>query len=133
GLWEEMQRERLPGLDADDGYVMNLFPDGFLMVRANFVSIDVQHLSGPTQLLYEQRQLGVRGESADVTARRSAAQRAFLWDAVGKETFRSSSPSRRACPRAAFGRASSHAVSTRRPVCAATTIACGISGVSGAR
>jgi methanesulfonate monooxygenase large subunit len=87
GLWEEMQRERLPGLEPDDGYVLNLFPDGFLMVRANFVSIDVQHLAGPTQLLYEQRQLGVRGESAEVTARRAAAQKAFLWDALDREDF----------------------------------------------
>jgi methanesulfonate monooxygenase large subunit len=86
-LWDKMQMERLPGLGPNDGYVMTLFPDGFLMVRSNFVSIDVQHVTGPTQLVFEERLLGVKGETPDVTERRSAGQEAFLWDALDKEDF----------------------------------------------
>ena len=86
-LWDKMQREPLPGLGPNDGYVMTLFPDGFLMVRSNFVSIDVQHVTGPANLLFEERLLGIKGETPDVTERRSAGQEAFLWDALDKEDF----------------------------------------------
>ncbi|HXP94393.1 MAG TPA: aromatic ring-hydroxylating dioxygenase subunit alpha [Candidatus Binatia bacterium] len=86
-LWDAMQRDRLPGMGPLDGYVMNLFPDGFLMVRCNFVAIDVQHRSDPTHLRFEERQLGVNGETPDVTERRAMGQKAFLWDALNAEDF----------------------------------------------
>jgi hypothetical protein len=57
------------------------------MVRSNFVSIDVQHVTGPANLLFEERLLGIKGETPDVTERRSAGQEAFLWDALDKEDF----------------------------------------------
>lgn len=86
-LWDTMQRDRLPGMGPNDGYVMTLFPDGFLMVRCNFVSIDVQHLHDPTHLLFEERLLGIEGEAPEVTERRSAGQEAFLWQALNDEDF----------------------------------------------
>ncbi len=86
-LWDAMQRERLPGLGPTDGYVMTLFPDGFLMVRSNFVSIDVQHRIDANHLVFEERLLGIEGETPDVTERRSVGQAAFLWDPLNEEDF----------------------------------------------
>lgn len=86
-LWEAMQRERLPGLGPADGYVMTLFPDGFLMVRSNFVSIDMQHRAGVANLTFEERLLGLKGETPDVTERRSMGQEAFLWGPLQTEDF----------------------------------------------
>jgi hypothetical protein len=86
-LWDAMQAERLPGMGPLDGYVMTLFPDSFLMVRSNFVSIDMQHMHSPTQLTFEERLLGIKDETPDVTERRSMGQEAFLWAALNKEDF----------------------------------------------
>jgi methanesulfonate monooxygenase large subunit len=86
-LWERLQSERLPGMGPTDGYVLTIFPDNFMMVRSNFVSIDVQHLHGATELTFEERLLGVEGESDEVRERRSAGQEAFLWDALEREDF----------------------------------------------
>jgi hypothetical protein len=82
-----LSHEPLPGLGPLDGYVMTLFPDGFLMVRSNFVSIDMQHQHGPTSLTFEERLLGVKGEPPEVTERRSMGQEAFLWQALNNEDF----------------------------------------------
>ncbi|HXF34400.1 MAG TPA: aromatic ring-hydroxylating dioxygenase subunit alpha [Candidatus Acidoferrales bacterium] len=86
-LWDAMMAERLPGMGPLDGYVMTLFPDGFLMVRSNFVSIDMQHRVDATHLRFEERLLGVKGETPDVTERRSMGQEAFLWGPLLREDF----------------------------------------------
>lgn len=86
-LWEKLQAERMPGMGPLDGFVMTLFPDGFLMVRSNFVSIDVQHHESVAELAFEERLLGVKGEPVDVRERRSAGQEAFLWNALELEDF----------------------------------------------
>lgn len=86
-LWDALQAERLPGLGPTDGYIVTLFPDATIMVRSNYVSLDIQHLRGPTDLVFEERLLSVRGDSAEVRERRALGQASFLWDPLENEDF----------------------------------------------
>lgn len=86
-LWADLQRERLPGLEANDGYIVTLFPDATIMVRSNFISIDLQHVNGVKDLIFEERLLAIAGEPEDVIERRSLGQLTWLWEPLETEDF----------------------------------------------
>ena len=86
-LWDDLQRDRLPGLSENDGYIVTLFPDATIMVRSNFISIDLQHVHGVKSLLFEGRLLTIAGDPEDVRARRALGQATWLWDPLEAEDF----------------------------------------------
>ena len=86
-LWDDLQRDRLPGLEPNDGYIVTLFPDATIMVRSNFISIDLQHLTGVKDLVFEERLLAIAGESDEIIERRSLGQLTWLWEPLETEDF----------------------------------------------
>jgi phenylpropionate dioxygenase-like ring-hydroxylating dioxygenase large terminal subunit len=86
-LWDDLQRDRLPGLAENDGYIVTLFPDATIMVRSNFISIDLQHVHGVKSLTFEERLLAITGDSDEVRDRRALGQAAWLWDPLKTEDF----------------------------------------------
>ncbi|MGH9025844.1 MAG: aromatic ring-hydroxylating oxygenase subunit alpha [Acidimicrobiia bacterium] len=86
-LWEQLRRDPLPGLEVGDGYIVNIFPDLAITVRSNVVSIDFQRVQGPTELVMENRTLGLVGDSAETRAVRELSQRVWFADPVQLEDY----------------------------------------------
>jgi phenylpropionate dioxygenase-like ring-hydroxylating dioxygenase large terminal subunit len=84
-LWDKLHHDMLPGLGDNDGYIVTLFPDATIMVRSNFVSIDVQHVSGVKELQFEERLLALSEDSEETRERRLLGQDTWFWNPLDLE------------------------------------------------
>ena len=79
-VYSAIHEDMLPGLNEGDGYIVTLFPDATIMVRSNFVSLDLQHVRGVKDLVFEERLLAIEGDSLETQERRSLGQETWLWN-----------------------------------------------------
>jgi phenylpropionate dioxygenase-like ring-hydroxylating dioxygenase large terminal subunit len=86
-IWEEMAKYPLPGLTVGEGYIVNVFPDVAIQVRSNVVSIDFQRIIGPSEIVMENRTLGLAGDTSDMVAARRLNSRYWVTDRVQLEDY----------------------------------------------
>jgi phenylpropionate dioxygenase-like ring-hydroxylating dioxygenase large terminal subunit len=86
-LWDQLRRDPLPGLEVGEGYIVNVFPDLAITVRSNVVSLDFQRFRGPTEVVLENRTLGLVGDSAEIRGVRQRSQRAWFADPLQAEDY----------------------------------------------
>jgi methanesulfonate monooxygenase large subunit len=86
-VWGEMAKYPLPGLEVGDGYVLNIFPDVAIQVRSNVVSIDFQRVVGPTEVVMENRTLGLVGDTPEMRAARRFNSHYWVTDRVQFEDY----------------------------------------------
>ena len=73
----------LPGLQENEMRVINLFPDVMINIRSNVVRVDRMVPLGPGRTLVEWRGLGVKGDSAELRAKRLRHHNLF-WGPAGR-------------------------------------------------
>jgi hypothetical protein len=73
----------LPGMSDDEMRVVNLFPDGVILVRSNVVRLDRMVPLDAGHTLVEWRGLGVKGDSEETRALRLAHHNLF-WGPAGR-------------------------------------------------
>lgn len=66
GLWDQISQHPMPGVDVGEGYIVNVFPDLFVSLRSNFVSIDWLRPHAPDSLTLVNRTLGMATDDDQV-------------------------------------------------------------------
>lgn len=84
-LADDLQKVVLPGLDPHEGFVVNIFPDLLISLRANMVSISSQELDGPTGVFMEHRVMRLEDDDAETIALRNTSFKAWVGDRVDLE------------------------------------------------
>lgn len=84
-LAEQLQQVPLPNVEVGEGFVMNIFPDLAITLRSNVVSIDYQHVLGPTEVVAENRTLGLASDDEETKRLRRLSQEAWFRNPVELE------------------------------------------------
>lgn len=84
-LAEQLQQVPLPSVEVGEGFVMNIFPDLAVTLRSNVVSIDYQHVLGPTKVVAENRTLGLATDDEETKRLRRLSQEAWFRNPVELE------------------------------------------------
>jgi nitrite reductase/ring-hydroxylating ferredoxin subunit len=84
-MLEKLSSFPFPGIEVGEGYIVNIFPDFTLTLRTNVVSIDTQHLAGPTGVIFENRTLGLVDDDEETKAIRRYSQQVWFANPVELE------------------------------------------------
>jgi hypothetical protein len=83
--WAQLKQHPLPGLGPGEGYILTIWPNLWVTVRSNVVSIDTLRIGDVAQTVMDHRSLGLADDDDDKKAVRVFSQAVWFSDPVLKE------------------------------------------------